>query len=462
MNKVVYSVVLFSCIDFLCTSVLIAEKIRYESTKIVSKDESTTLLSGVYAYTTPDNLPQGSPWFIAEKYNSVWMTGDSALIAKTQPGNLTQWTLMNAGIPSNVQINYLEFIDAQRIFAAGGNGTIYKSTDGGMTWNISFSDTSITDFINNVRFFDANHGVAYGDGSNTKLMALLETTDGGNTWKNNNTYLIGAGNYNLMRFVPPSFALLVGYNVVGNSTFRGVWRSTDLGKAWSFSIIGTGTSKDSVTSTFGIDFKDDNSGIACRRDSTFWYTTDAGLTWTQIGQQTEMFYYCSDFVEGTSNAVCGGRRLGALAEIDLNTKTYVVQKQDTSYSNVGFTWVNFHNLTTGYMISGGKPRTFYSTQTPTEVRINVNTVPQYFSLSQNYPNPFNPSTIIEYGLPKNSRVKIIVFDMLGREVQTLVDEERSSGNYKIEFNANRLSGGVYFYQLQTSEFTQTKKFILMK
>jgi len=89
-------------------------------------------------------------------------------------------------------------------------------------------------------------------------------------------------------------------------------------------------------------------------------------------------------------------------------------------------------------------------------------IPESFTLSQNYPNPFNPTTTIIYTLPNDSRVRIVVFDMLGRQIQTLVDEEKLGGSYNVEFNANDLSSGVYFYQFQTNEFSLTKKLILVR
>jgi outer membrane protein assembly factor BamB len=79
-------------------------------------------------------------------------------------------------------------------------------------------------------------------------------------------------------------------------------------------------------------------------------------------------------------------------------------------------------------------------------------IPKAFSLSQNYPNPFNPITIIEYNLPKDSRVKIGVFDILGRQIKTLVDEEKLGGSYKVEFNASNLSSGIYFYRMTAGNF----------
>ena len=88
--------------------------------------------------------------------------------------------------------------------------------------------------------------------------------------------------------------------------------------------------------------------------------------------------------------------------------------------------------------------------------------PKEFTLEQNYPNPFNPSTVISFQLPVSSQVTLKVYDILGREVSVLITEAKSSGEYKVEFNANSLSSGIYFYRLQTERYSSTKKLILIK
>ena len=85
-----------------------------------------------------------------------------------------------------------------------------------------------------------------------------------------------------------------------------------------------------------------------------------------------------------------------------------------------------------------------------------------FSLSQNYPNPFNPTTLIKYNIPRLSKVTLSIYDLLGREVERLVDEEKPPGQYEVKFNANRLSSGIYFYRMQAGSFFDTKKLILLK
>lgn len=89
-------------------------------------------------------------------------------------------------------------------------------------------------------------------------------------------------------------------------------------------------------------------------------------------------------------------------------------------------------------------------------------IPDRFALLQNHPNPFNPSTIIRYDLPMEGLVTIKIYDLLGREVKTLVDEHKSAGSYSVEFDARNLTSGTYFYRLTSGDFTEIKKLILMK
>lgn len=97
----------------------------------------------------------------------------------------------------------------------------------------------------------------------------------------------------------------------------------------------------------------------------------------------------------------------------------------------------------------------------TDVEENVVT-PKVFALSQNYPNPFNPTTIIQYSIPTNNFVTLKVYDVLGREVKTLVSKEQSAGVYNVEFNASSLTSGVYFYRIEAGSFVSVRKLMLLK
>lgn len=93
---------------------------------------------------------------------------------------------------------------------------------------------------------------------------------------------------------------------------------------------------------------------------------------------------------------------------------------------------------------------------------NNNTVPDNFILNQNYPNPFNPSTVISFGLPKSSVVKITINDLSGKLIDEIVNKDFSAGNHKVEYRADNLSSGIYFYKIITPEFTASKKMVLIK
>ncbi|PIQ09736.1 MAG: hypothetical protein COW71_05000 [Ignavibacteriales bacterium CG18_big_fil_WC_8_21_14_2_50_31_20] len=97
----------------------------------------------------------------------------------------------------------------------------------------------------------------------------------------------------------------------------------------------------------------------------------------------------------------------------------------------------------------------------TDVEENIE-IPEVFSLSQNYPNPFNPTTVISYSIPQVTNVKLKVFDMLGREIATIVNKEQNAGVYNVQFNAANLSSGVYFYRIEAGSFVASKKLLLLK
>ncbi|MCB0731991.1 MAG: T9SS type A sorting domain-containing protein [Ignavibacteriae bacterium] len=102
---------------------------------------------------------------------------------------------------------------------------------------------------------------------------------------------------------------------------------------------------------------------------------------------------------------------------------------------------------------------------------NQGKIPVKFELFQNYPNPFNPTTIIKYQIPhpsadgvksEISNVKLVVYDVLGREIATLVNEKQSPGNYEVEFDGSDLTSGIYFYKISSGSYTEVKKMILLK
>ena len=117
---------------------------------------------------------------------------------------------------------------------------------------------------------------------------------------------------------------------------------------------------------------------------------------------------------------------------------------------------NVLSATIGWVVANGGIITGFSNNSTSSI------IPDNFSLKQNYPNPFNPSTVISYSIPKSGMVTLKVYDVLGKEVASLINEVKTAGSYEFQFNGSSLSSGVYFYRLQSGNFSDTKKMFLLK
>jgi len=102
------------------------------------------------------------------------------------------------------------------------------------------------------------------------------------------------------------------------------------------------------------------------------------------------------------------------------------------------------------------------TSIESEIENKIDQLPSDYLLSQNYPNPFNPTTSLQYTIGSLQFVTLKVYDVLGREVAMLVNEEKQAGEYEVEFNAANLPSGIYFYQLKAGQYSETKKMVLLK
>jgi hypothetical protein len=205
----------------------------------------------------------------------------------------------------------------------------------------------------------------------------------------------------------------------------------------------------------GVFFSDVNNGTAVGANGTILRTTDGGSTWLTQFSGTGSGLGCVYFSDTDNGTVAGGE------DILRTTNSGVTWIEQTApwggMSSVSFFDAN-NGIGVGYTVilrttNGGV--TFIG-------KDNNITNPNEFILSQNFPNPFNPNTTINFSVPKQSNVTIKVYNILGKEILTLVNETKPQGNYKVEFNADNLSSGVYFYRMKTNEFTQTKKMLLVK
>ena len=177
-----------------------------------------------------------------------------------------------------------------------------------------------------------------------------------------------------------------------------------------------------------------------------------GTGWQYIDLQTPFSW------NGTQNL---------LVEICFDNTSYTSNTTVNSTSATGMTWHRHLDNSTGCSMTGGalqstRPNLCMTINLLTGSKTVQNTIPAVFSLEQNYPNPFNPSTSIRFNVPKLSHVKMVIYDVVGREVATLVNEMKQPGSYEAVFNAENFASGVYFYRFEAGDFTDVKKMVLIK
>ena len=151
----------------------------------------------------------------------------------------------------------------------------------------------------------------------------------------------------------------------------------------------------------------------------------------------------------------GGTYYYDRASYDLTTSAFPVCAVYNNSSG------NHRRSTYAYWRAGPHDIYFNAENLPTGIS-NTNGIATSYSLSQNFPNPFNPTTSINFSLPKDGLVKLVVYDVLGKEAATLVNAEKTAGNYEVTFDASKLTSGVYFYKLTSGDFTNVKKMLLVK
>jgi len=236
----------------------------------------------------------------------------------------------------------------------------------------------------------------------------------------------------------------------------GIFRSTDNGESWVH-LTSTLTS----VMIYALAFNSSNHIFAGTSGNGIIYSTNDGQTWTQKNN-------------GLANLECIGLCINSADYIfttPYNAGVFRSVDNGNSWTSIssGLTDFNIQSLAVNsdeYMFAGSG-YFFRSINPTTSVEYENDQYPSNHFLSQNYPNPFNPTTTIAYKIPENEFVTIKVYDILGREVAMLVNEEKSAGSYEVEFNSHsgevrNLTSGIYFYQLKTEEYSQTKKMILLK
>ena len=332
-------------------------------------------------------------------FAGTWAEGD---FLSTDNG--TNWIAVNNGL-ANTFVNSLTF-SGTNLFAGTAGGGIFLSTNNGTRWtavNMGLTNSGEIAFA----VFGTNlFAGTYGDG-------VFLSTNNGTSWTAASTGLTAT----YVRALTVSPDGTGGTNLFAG-TSGGVFLSTNNGTSWAAASTG-------LTNLDVRAFAISGVNLFAGTSSTVFLSTDNGTSWTEVNTGLPNTDVYALIVNGTDLFI------------------------GTQGNGAG---------TSGY----GIWRRSLSEMIMTQAVENAKLAPAHFALQQNYPNPFNPTTTISFSLPSKSFVSLKVFDLIGREVATLLSQEKPAGTYKVTFDASKLPSGVYFYRFTAGDFRQVKKMLLIK
>ena len=359
---------------------------------------------------------------------------------------VAQWTQTNNGISGGSTMAFA--ISGTDIFVGNLGGGVFLSTDNGTSWtevNNGLTDTGILSLVvSGTNIFAGTYS------------GVFLSTNNGTSWTQVNNGLTNLAVNTL---------IVSGTNIFAG-TWGGVCITTDNGTNWT--QINNGLGYRSVY-TFAIS----GSSIFAGANGVY-TTTDNGTNWTQINNGLTGTSVMALTVSST-NIFAGSWGDGVFLSTDNGTSWTEVNNGLTD-TYIGSFGVLSTNIFVGTRNSGVWRRPLSEMITSAEP---ISGMPSDFSLEQNYPNPFNPGTKIKYSIPTPPSsspllkgrnevgfVSLKVYDVLGNEIATLVNEYKPAGTYEVEFNSSigsrQLANGVYFYRLQAGDYIQTKKMVLIK
>lgn len=401
---------------------------------------------------------------------------DGYQIHRTTDGGAT-WSTCYFRAPTYWSVRKIYFKDATEGWAF--TDSLYHSTDGGQTWT----------GIGVPPVGDPNNVVMFGQIGYASEMTgkVIKTIDGGFTWTNRSP--ASPGLVFGMSFISPEAGWLTGYSGRILHTDNGIdgmgvqsYYPLSLGNQWSYTAPVWATPVTVVGDSLFtngyryrvLDKNDFAGGNFVRVDSHYVYYYDRGndrdvpffkLDGT-IGETTEFGKLCNGFSRShilaiDTMTVFGVNtryiryRLDEITQRDITLTEKFGLVRAEMYADPPPPWPNVVYTVSGCSIAGRKYGLTSSVATGA-------TTVSPFALSQNYPNPFNPLTTISFSLPSRSFVSLKIYDVMGRDVATLVSEDLSAGTYQRTWNASSMPSAVYFFRLQVGAYSETKRLLLMR
>jgi photosystem II stability/assembly factor-like uncharacterized protein len=383
--------------------------------------------------------------------NGVFVASGSVVYRSLDKGQT--WTqIATISVGGSAHSFYVSPKDTNKMLAAVGTsgGSIVRSTNYGATWSVVWGPGNLTPYGMPIEM-DPNHPDTVFLAPNASQ--LLRSVDFGATF---------VPNWSTTLFNDPcDLVVLPNYSNVmylGDQNGGGrFYRSTDYGVTWTMSI-NAGSSEIPMIAVSSLD----PMVVYFTNWSTGGYrkSSDQGVTFTVVNSASSA--WGADMAKDDPNVPAFGTYSGGVAYYSTNGGATFINQTIGGSVNYGMLFYDKANLIAQQGSGIYKLAVTYTVPTVTSVNINISEAPKEFKLEQNYPNPFNPTTNIKFSITKGSFVTLKVYDMLGKEIKTLVSQTLAPGVYTADFNASGVSSGTYFYKLVTPDFTDVKKMVLVK
>lgn len=379
----------------------------------------------------------------------AWASGGNGsatgpAVIRTSDGGAT-WASATGNLPGS-DLYCITAIDANRAWVGTGAGKIYATSDGGATWSQQVYPGTQSPFINGVWMFANGTGFAEGDPASGGRFVVLKTTDFGASWVHTNEPVGGSSEAGWNN----SFWMTDENHIWFGTNANKVWRSTDAGATWSSAASGT-------TNSYGVSFKDGDNGVVIHDNGTVRVTTNGGASWVAAATPAATFLAGTAYLPGTNSIwVATGTNPYR------STNSGSSWAAQTLYPFTGqIQHISFADTTAGWVVTSNGEVLRYRVPGSTGIGEGAG-LPDAFAVSQNFPNPFNPATTISFTMLQRASVSLRVYDLLGREVATLVDGFREAGSHTVRFDATGLPSGTYFYRVASGTFMSVHKMLLLK
>lgn len=397
------------------------------------------------------------------------------------------WFVQNSGTPQNV--NAIYFLNYNLGFAGCNGGLLLKTGNGGSSWSVLHTFTAD---IKRVKFFDHLTGMVFSDDG------IYKTSDGGFNWiqlnstsgvldfsySNEFNMIASYSNGSILRStnggvhwgviyplgsVSPGVCSIESYsgfaavsNMIGNTSYHSVYRTTNGGSQWN--MFYQVTTSSGAGKTGDLMFVNADTGYySLRTGNVNYICCYNGISWSQ--KQVSSFQNSLYFSNSRS-----GWSAGENGTIYKTTNAGINWLQNYTPNNVNLNAIQFVNDQTGWAAGEGGLIMKTTTSGITFVSAISTTIPEVYSLSQNYPNPFNPVTRVKFQIPflkgvmegQGVLTRLTVYDALGKVAAVLIHQHLQPGTYETDWDASAFPSGVYYYSMESENFKQTRKMVLIK